>query len=210
MWIGFRSQSIFAIEIYVGGINALSLEPKDQDLTTLLHNYVSHAKSVRASWVHPDQVGKVPLKSIQDYVVMPEQKWLDGIATDYGRVRQFLATPLKSGYSVEAQITADEIHGSLQFVIIPSVQPPQAIVNAGPIANAKPPVESVEIRALNGKKFHIGGLLGTTTVDELKALIQNAGNIHPDQQRLLYDGKRIEDGEPPPLILQPCNEVDGI
>lgn len=35
-------------------------------------------------------------------MVSPEQPWLDGIADGDGTVRQFVAMPLGSGYSVEA------------------------------------------------------------------------------------------------------------
>ena len=40
----------------------------------------------------------------QNYVPLPKQPWLDGIACGDGFVRQFVAMPLGQGYTVEAQI----------------------------------------------------------------------------------------------------------
>lgn len=54
---------------------------------------------------------------------MPKQLWLDGIATKQGFVRQFVATPLGSGYSIEAQITGQEVTGGMQFLVVPSIRP---------------------------------------------------------------------------------------
>ena len=53
----------------------------------------------------------------QDYVVIPEQKWLDGINSGNGSVRQFIAMPLGQGYTVEAQITDEETHGGFQMAV---------------------------------------------------------------------------------------------
>lgn len=58
--------------------------------------------------------------SIQDYVVTPDQMWLDGIAHADGTVRQLVAVPMNSGYSVEAQITGQDCIGGLQFEIKPA------------------------------------------------------------------------------------------
>jgi hypothetical protein len=52
----------------------------------------------------------------QDYVVIPDQKWLDGIASEQGCVRQFVAMPLGQGYTVEAQMTDEEAFGGFQIV----------------------------------------------------------------------------------------------
>lgn len=58
-------------------------------------------------------------KSIQDYLVVPDQPWIDGIATSAGKVRQFVAMPIGTGYSVEAQMTGEEVTGGIQFEVIP-------------------------------------------------------------------------------------------
>jgi hypothetical protein len=57
----------------------------------------------------------------QDYVVIPDQHWLDGINSGNGVVRQFVAMPIGKGYTIEAQITDEEIHGGFQLLIFDSV-----------------------------------------------------------------------------------------
>lgn len=54
-----------------------------------------------------------------DYVVVPEQPWLDGFCVAKDVIRQFVAMPLGSGYSVEEQITGKAEHGGLQIVVYP-------------------------------------------------------------------------------------------
>lgn len=41
----------------------------------------------------------------QDYIICPDQPWLDGFNAGEGIIRQFVAMPLGSGYSVEAQLS---------------------------------------------------------------------------------------------------------
>ena len=87
MWICFKARVPFAINIYLGGVNAVSGEPMVETTATLLRRLDLKSKN----------------KSFQDYVVT-QQPCLDGIATSEGAIRQFFAMPMKSGYSVEAQI----------------------------------------------------------------------------------------------------------
>ncbi len=49
----------------------------------------------------------------QDYVVVPVQPWLDGINSGAGTVRQFVAVPLGTGRSVEAQLEGEESEAAL-------------------------------------------------------------------------------------------------
>lgn len=69
--------------------------------------------------------GKIYSESIssnpQDYVVIPSQKWLDGINSGTGLVRQFVAMPLGQGYTIESQITDEEKHGGFQIVVFDAV-----------------------------------------------------------------------------------------
>ena len=55
----------------------------------------------------------------QDYMVSPEQPWLDGFAIEKGVIRQFVAMPLGDGYSVEEQVTGEAEWGGLQISIAP-------------------------------------------------------------------------------------------
>lgn len=76
MWIGFNcsDDKQFIIRPFVGGVNAISGESPSGDMGSLLR-----------------YMNKLTPK--QDYLVLPEQKWLDGIAISPGIVRQFVATP---------------------------------------------------------------------------------------------------------------------
>ena len=55
----------------------------------------------------------------QDYMVSPEQPWLDGFAIEKGVIRQFVAMPLGDGYSVEEQVTGEAEWGGLQISVAP-------------------------------------------------------------------------------------------
>lgn len=57
----------------------------------------------------------------QDYLVIPNQSWLDGICSGPGVVRQFVAMPLGQGYTIESQITDEEEFGGFQIVAFESV-----------------------------------------------------------------------------------------
>jgi hypothetical protein len=101
MWIKFSAKEPFALKIYVGGVNAISGVPIKESPEAAL-------KRLQLS----DKVK-------QDYVVLPDQPWLDGIASDDGRIRQFVAMPKGSGYSVEAQVTGEEKIDGMQFELTP-------------------------------------------------------------------------------------------
>ncbi len=53
----------------------------------------------------------------QDYLVVPIQPWLDGVNAGDGLVRQFVATPLGSGRSIEASVTGSEVVGGIQLLV---------------------------------------------------------------------------------------------
>jgi hypothetical protein len=53
----------------------------------------------------------------QNYMVAPEQPWIDGIKSGAGTIRQFVAMPLGKGYTVEAQVTGEEKYGGIQLVV---------------------------------------------------------------------------------------------
>lgn len=55
----------------------------------------------------------------QDYLVSPDQPWLDGFAIEKGVIRQFVAMPLGDGYSVEEQLTDEAEWGGLQISVVP-------------------------------------------------------------------------------------------
>jgi hypothetical protein len=55
----------------------------------------------------------------QDYMVAPEQPWLDGFCVEKGYIRQFVAMPLGEGYTAEEQLTGEAEHGGLQILAYP-------------------------------------------------------------------------------------------
>lgn len=55
----------------------------------------------------------------QDYLVVPDQRWLDGFCVKKGSIRQFVAMPLGEGYTAEEQLTHAAEHGGLQIVVFP-------------------------------------------------------------------------------------------
>jgi hypothetical protein len=77
MWINFEpaSKTKYAIRPFLGGVNGISGDAAIGDMTTLMR-----------------QMNALTPK--QDYMVLPDQKWLDGIATSPGIVKQFVATKL--------------------------------------------------------------------------------------------------------------------
>ena len=98
LWINFGGGSLLggesypcAIKIATGKVNAITGEAWNNEL------------------------GGSP----QDYVVTPEQPWLDGYCVEKGVIRQFVAMPLGSGYSAEEQITGAAEHGGIQIVVYP-------------------------------------------------------------------------------------------
>lgn len=91
LWLNFSGGYPFAIKIAAGKINAVSGE----------------------SW--KPGLNRKP----QDYVVTPEQPWLDGFAVEKGVIRQFVATPLGAGYSVEEQLSGKAEFGGMQIQAVP-------------------------------------------------------------------------------------------
>jgi len=91
LWLNFNAAhwKPNAVKIAVGKINALSGKDWDQRLR----------------------------KTKEDYIVCPEQPWLDGINAGDGYIKQFVAMPLGMGYTVEGQITGEEEFGGIQIIV---------------------------------------------------------------------------------------------
>jgi len=92
LWISFDGSwwRPSAVKVAVGGINALTGEPLDLRI----------------------EAGR------QDYLVCPDQPWLDGVKSAGGEIRQFVAAVLGEGHSVEEQLTGSAARGGLQIVVI--------------------------------------------------------------------------------------------
>ncbi|KAF2178981.1 hypothetical protein K469DRAFT_754073 [Zopfia rhizophila CBS 207.26] len=105
----FTCAKPYMIKIYVGRINAISGGPAMDTAATKLHRL----KKLAAL-----QAGDGRAKtSLQDYVVVPAQDWLDEFANSDGTMRQFVTMPFGSGYSVESQVSGMEATGGLQFEV---------------------------------------------------------------------------------------------
>ncbi len=91
LWINFSTSYPYVIKVAAGKINAVTGTLWDEGLT---------AKP-------------------QNYLVVPEQPWLDGFAVSKGIIRQFVAMPLGTGYSIEEQVTGKAEVGGLQLQVFP-------------------------------------------------------------------------------------------
>jgi len=91
VWLSFTSGYPCALKVGTGKINAVS----GQSWTSLLS------------------------QNPQDYVILPEQPWLDGYCVEQGYIRQFIAMPLGEGYTAEEQVTGSGDHGGVQLQIYP-------------------------------------------------------------------------------------------
>lgn len=106
MWLEFSADIPFAVKISVGGVNAISGFPVVE---------TDRTRDKRRRMLSRGT-------TIQDYVVLPEQPWLDGIVSHDGNVRQFVAQPQGSGFTVEAQVYGNESIGGIQIEIVPPLR----------------------------------------------------------------------------------------
>jgi hypothetical protein len=115
MWLGFSAApwKPNALKVIVGGINAVSGMPDDA----------------------------FALGDPQDYLVCPDQPWLDGFNAGGGVIRQFVAMPIGGGYGIEAGAGLPERGGIELFAYeplpgrFPDSPPPRP---AGPMRLSRP------------------------------------------------------------------------
>lgn len=183
MWIDFSeaTRQDYMIKIYVGGVNAISGEPAVENAATKLRRQKKQAKG----------------SSLQDYIVVPGQRWLNGIATADGMVRQFVAMPFGSGHSVEAQVTGRDAAGGIQVEVTPYEERLQAqtihYTYSTPWIKPTPGTGHIlVIITLTGKRITLDAS-STDTIEMLKCRIQEEEDIYRDQQRLVFEGKQLED-----------------
>lgn len=171
MWIHFSASRPFAVQIYVGGVNAVSGELRTDDQSKTLRRLTKMANK----------------ESIQDYIVAPEQLWLDGIADKQGSFRQIVAMPLGSGYSVEAQITGRDEVGGMQFMVVPSHPPPYTPFRGPPA----PGTMSLFVKMATGKTLHIHNVVQDTTIEQLQQHVEAVEGLSVDQQRMIWSAQPL-------------------
>ena len=94
MWVSFKRSHggyPFAIKVAAGKINAVTGETWTNSLNS----------------------------DPQDYMVVPDQPWLDGYCVEKGTIRQFVAAPLGEGHTAEEQLTGASVHGGIQLIVYP-------------------------------------------------------------------------------------------
>lgn len=91
LWLNFHGSYPVAVKIGAGKINAVTGEEWRGGLN----------------------------RKPQDYVVIPKQPWIDGFAVSRGVIRQFVATPLGEGCTVEEQVTGKAEFGGIQVQAYP-------------------------------------------------------------------------------------------
>jgi hypothetical protein len=90
-WLNFFGEYPMAIKVATGKVNAVT----------------------GGGWT--DKLNADP----QDYMVTPDQDWLDGFCIEKGIVRQFVAEPLGVGKTVEEVVTEDAEWGGIQLMVFP-------------------------------------------------------------------------------------------
>lgn len=96
LWMSFHTPQPMAVKVGIGKIDALTGKRWNERLT----------------------------ERPQNYLVCPDQPWLDGINAGDGFIRQFVAMPLGMGYTVEGQLTGKEDEGGIQIKTFASNLPP--------------------------------------------------------------------------------------
>jgi hypothetical protein len=93
MWVNYKQcgEYPFAVKVAAGKINAVTGE----------------------SWING--LNSDP----QDYMVVPDQPWLDGYCVEKGTIRQFVAAPMGEGHTAEEQLTGASVHGGIQIIAYP-------------------------------------------------------------------------------------------
>ncbi|EHK99710.1 hypothetical protein M7I_4388 [Glarea lozoyensis 74030] len=163
MWIKFTSVQKFAVRVWVGGVNAVSGESKTPALSEPgLNQYIPKS---------------------QDYIVVPQQQWLNGIADEEGRVSQLVAPPVGSGYSIERQITGLNTAADIVFEIYPSF---------GDTANPR----MLELLILGPPTPTRLIAHEDTTIEEVKEMIRDIEGTLCDEQQLFSWQGVLEDGMP--------------
>jgi len=128
LWLGFRSAAI-----------GRSAEPRAVKVAVGGYNVLSGAREAGGLTARP-----------QDYLVCPPQVWLDGVRTERGSVRQFVAVQLGQGLTLEATLGGAELRGGLQLRVF---RPRAGAMTEAPSATSASPSRSAALG------FGLGGAI---------------------------------------------------
>ncbi|KAF3915082.1 hypothetical protein ABW21_db0207988 [Orbilia brochopaga] len=177
MWINFNLQDAlepaslssdrhYAVKMFAGGVNVVSGEPEHETTASTLRRRNLLTKG----------------ESIQDYVVVPGQEWIDGIAVEGGKVLQFVAKPLGKGFTVEGQMTGAETVGGLQFEIIATKKK---------VTGPNEGCVHVHVTGWKKRQFSIYNFKLSQKLHVLEKLIKGADHDTPESGWVLHMGKRF-------------------
>lgn len=199
MWLNFHSDYPFAVKIATGKINAVTGDA----WTPELKGPSSLDALLRSMPVAAGHYGPRDSGARQDYVVLPDQPWLDGYCVGEGQIRQFVAMPQGSGYSVEEQLTGEALHGGLQIIVYPlkpEFYQPRPIVGGVVFACASASVDMESCRSLSDMGLAAGGLMYQTVHEDEYGLAKWDQSAHAKCFVHLLNSKQYEyvTGEAPP------------
>ncbi len=128
LWLGFDSApwKPNAVKISVGHVNIVSGEALSMNLCDFA----------------------------QDYMVCPPQLWLDGIKVGKEVIRQFVATPLGDGSTVESQLTGKDVYGGVQILVFEPL--PGRFPDHPPPVSEQEPAKKVHRPVMSGEEMGLG------------------------------------------------------
>ncbi|KAK6522979.1 hypothetical protein TWF281_002406 [Arthrobotrys megalospora] len=170
MWIKFTAltEKSYAVKIICDGINAITGETEIDTKVKKQRELVLLAEG----------------KSVQDYIVVPAQPWLDKFSTSPGEVQQFTPTAVSEGEAVGTQTTRMENIRGLQFEITPEVSP-----RTPSRKTAKVPFE-INIRTIFREIIKVQ-VLPSWEVERVSKAIEDLVDMPLHQQRFIFSGKQL-------------------
>lgn len=174
MYIKFSSEQMFAVKIYVDGINIVSEESRVTNWATTIRQKKRLAEG----------------KSIQDYLVIPRQLWVDGVGTADGGIKQFVALPAGASYDFDIQLAGADPMASFQFEITPYEYD---AIDGFHHPTCDCGEYNIGVKTLTGKVIKIQTCKHDTGLG-IKQKIQNKEGIPPKWQRLIFAGKIMPNG----------------
>jgi len=180
LWLGFTRNYRFpcAVKVAAGKINAVSGKPWSPELAPADE---SDSKNPR-----------------QDYMVAPPQPWLDGFNTGEGKIRQFVATAMGKGYTVEGQVSGEEKFGGLQLLVVPATDKFLKKQRSGPRGqSASDPIEGGVFHLQGMGEVHDGDAMIGAAINSVyssaapTAGVMRSAGMQPQRKSLVHKGAQM-------------------